>query len=415
MYAMLKNSITMKNKILLLLLTSIFLSSCLNDVKQKENSLTAQNQTEQFELLANGKLRYLELSGTPYERGLTHGKALKKEIQEVISLFKKDIAETTQEDPDVFIAKFLEQTDYKTSVQKWTPELMKELQGISEGSGIDLETIFMHQLGDEYWFNTKDVLAHSCSSFGVNKSNDNPSITAQNMDIPEFYHGFQTVIKINDPNSDKETMVLTIPGHLGITGMNNKSVSINCNTLMQLDYAKTGLPVTFVVRGVLDKNTQQEALNFINEVNHASGQNYIIGGSEKVYSLECSANKVVEFRPFENSIFTYHTNHPMSNTDYNSKFLEALKKGNVTIEEVEKEEFRCQRIKSFQERFNENTTNIEIEEIKNVLRSRDNESGDVVSNNSTYASVIYELSKKPKFIIAPGKPHEETYIEIDFN
>ena len=405
----------MKNIILLLLLANIFLTSCLNDVKQKENSLIAQNQTEQFELLADGKLRYLELSGTPYERGLTHGKILKKEIQEVINLFKKDIAETTQEDPDEYIAKFLELTDYKTSVQKWTPELMQELKGISEGSGIDWETIFMHQLGDEYWFNTKDILAHSCSSFGVNKSTTTASITAQNMDIPIFYHGFQTVIKINDPDSNKETMVLTIPGHLGITGMNNKSVSINCNTLMQLDYRKKGLPVTFIVRGVLDKNTQKEALDFVNEIPHASGQNYIIGGPEKVYSLECSANKVVEYRPFENSTFTYHTNHPMSNKDYSSKYIMLLEKNNITIEKAEQEDFRCQRIKSFQERFTENTTNIEIEEIKNVLRSRDNDSRDVVSNNSTYASVIYELSEKHKFIIAPGKPHEEDYIELDFD
>ncbi len=402
----------MKNKILLLLVISTFLSSCLNDIKQKESSVKVQNQTEQFELLADEKLRYLELNGAPYERGLTHGKVLKTEIQEVIRLFKKEIAETTKKDPDKFISEFLKQTDYKTSVQKWMPELMKELQGISEGSGVDLETIFMHQLGDEYWFNTKDILAHSCSSFGVNKSNDKPSMTAQNMDIPEFYHGFQTVIKINEPNSDKETMVLTIPGHLGITGMNNKQVSINCNTLMQLDYVKTGLPVTFVVRGVLSKNTQEEALKFINEINHASGQNYIIGGSEKVYSLECSANTVVEFRPFENSMFTYHTNHPMSNTDFSDKYLTQLKTNNKTIDEGL---YECQRIKSFQKRFTQNTSNIEIETIKNVLRSKDNEGTDVVSNNSTYASVIYELSEKPKFIIAAGKPHEVDYIEIDFD
>ena len=311
----------------------------------------------------------------------------------MIDLFKQDIAETTQEDPDTFIAKFLELTDYKASVQKWTPELMEEIKGISEGSGIDIETIFMHNLGDEYWFNTKDVMAHSCSSFGVNKSSTTPSITAQNMDIPEYYHGFQTVIKINDPDSDKETMILTIPGHLGLTGMNNKFVSINCNTLMQLDYGKTGLPVTFIVRGVLDKNTQENALTFVNEVPHASGQNYIIGGPEKVYSLECSANKVVEFRPFENSIFTYHTNHPMSNTDYSNKYLELLEENNITLDGFEQEGFRCQRIKSFQERFTENTTNIEIEDIKNVLSSRDNDGRDVVSNSSTYASVIYVLSE----------------------
>ena len=399
-------------KNLLILLVPVFFLACKGEsTKDKELSMVAQNQPAQLELLADGKLRYLELSGSPYERGLAHGKALKPEIQEVIRLFKEDITETTQEDPDAFIAKFLTLTDYKAAVEKWMPESMMELKGISEGSGVDFETIFMHQLGDEYWFNAKDVMAHSCSSFGVNKSDNLPSITAQNMDIPEYYHGFQTVLKIDNPDSDKQIMVLTIPGHLGITGMNTKSVSINCNTLMQLDYAKTGLPVTFIVRGVLDKNTQESALAFIDEIAHASGQNYIVGGPDKVYSLECSANQVVEFRPFENSTFTYHTNHPMSNTDYSEKYLTQLEAYGKTVEEGL---YECQRIKSFQQRFTEQTSDIEIEEIKNALRARDNEGRDVVSNSNTYASVIYELSQQPKFIIAPGKPHETAFIEIDF-
>lgn len=401
----------MKKNIFLILVLAFIFSSCTNESKKNQAVDSKENIEPKVQVLANKKLRYLELSGSPYERGFKHGELLKEEIQEVIRLFKEDIAETTDEDPAEFIAKFLEFTDYKTAVLKWMPELMAELKGISEGSGIDLQTIFMHQLGDEYWFNTKDVLAHSCSSFGVNKSRTQSSMAAQNMDIPPFYHGFQTVIKITDPKSDKEMMFLTIPGHLGITGMNNKSVSINCNTLMQLDYAKTGLPVTFIVRGVVGKNTQEDALKFIDEVNHASGQNYIVGGPEKVYSLECSANKVVEFRPFENSKFTYHTNHPLSNIDYSSKYREQLMANNKTLEEGL---YECQRIKSFEKRFSENTENIGVEEIKNVLRSRDNEGRDVVSNDHTYASVIYVLSEKPKLVIAPGKPHEQEYIEIEF-
>jgi len=229
------------------------------------------------------------------------------------------------------------------------------------------------------------------------------------MDIPQYYHGFQTVIHSKDPNSDKEQMYLTIPGHLGITGMNNQSISINCNTLMQLNYGKTGLPVTFIVRGVLSKSTQEEALTFLKEIEHASGQNYIIGGPEKVYDLECSAGKVVEFRPFENSIFTYHTNHPLSNTNYSAKYQTMLLENNKTADEGL---YECQRIKSFQSRFTETTQSIGIEDIKKVLSSRDNEGADVVSNRNTYASVIYELSDKPRFIIAPGKPHEKEYIEM---
>ena len=101
----------------------------------------------------------------------------------------------------------------------------------------------------------------------------------------------------------------------------------------------------------------------------------------------------------------------MSNKDYNSKYLMQLRENGRTVDEGL---YDCQRIKSFEQRFTENTKNIEIEEVKNVLRSRDNAFGDVVSNSGTYASVIYELSEHPKFIIAPGKPHETDYIEINF-
>jgi predicted choloylglycine hydrolase len=393
----------MKKGIYIATILLVFLSS-----NQYSSQLAAQKSTDKVVLLADGNLRYIELSGTPYERGLMHGKLLKKEIHQVIQLLKEDIKKTTKEDPDQFITKFLEQTDYKSSIIKTMPGLMDELRGIAEGSGIDIETIFMHQLGDEYWFNTQDIMAHNCSSFGVNKSTNHASMAAQNMDIPTYFQGFQTVIKITE--GDKEMMFLTIPGHLGITGMNNKSVSINCNTLMQLDYGTTGLPVTFVVRGVVAQNSQEEALKFLNKIKHASGQNYIIGGPDEVFSMECSANKVVEFRPFENAHFTYHTNHPMSNDDYNIKYLDQLKQTNKTPEEGL---YECQRIKSFEERFDKETSFIGMEDIKNVLRSRDNSFGDVVSNGNTYASVIYVLSNTPKFIIAPGKPHETEYIEIE--
>jgi len=397
----------MKNILLLFIILSSFQFSC--SQKEKEQNDKLQVSESKFELLANGDLRFLRLTGTPYERGLAHGKALKTDIEDVIKLFKEDIIATTQRDPDEFINDFLAQTEYIAAVEKYTPELMEEVKGISDGSGIPLETIFMHQLADEYWFNAKDITTHSCSTFGVDKTSDLPSFTAQNMDIPEFYHGFQTAIHAKEVNSDKEIMYLAIPGHLGLTGMNNQSVSINCNTLMQLNYSKTGLPVTFIVRGVLSKNTQEEALAFLKEIEHASGQNYIIGGPERVYDLECSASQVVEYRPFANSIFAYHTNHPMSNTDYSTNYKASLLQNNKTVEEGL---YECQRIKSFQSRFTETSQAITIEKIKEVLSSRDTDDTDVVSNRLTYASVIYELSDTPRFIIAPGKPHEKEYLEI---
>lgn len=392
-----------------IILLSILIGSCKNNPDTASMVNTETDKPATVTMLANNELRYIELSGTPYERGLTHGRLLKKEIKEVTDLLKEDIKQGTGQNPDDYITSFLERTEFDKSISKWTAELLEEVRGISEGSEIDYNTILMHQLGDEYWIDRMALQVHKCSSIGVNKTSNNPSITAQNMDIPEFYHGYQTVIKITEA-SGKQVMLLTIPGHLGITGMNYNEISVNVNTLLQLENSTSGLPVTFIIRGLLAKNDQAEALKFLKEVKHASGQNYIIGGPEKVYDFECSANDKVEFRPFENSEFTYHTNHPLANTDYSKIMLEGLEIFGGSIEQT----VVCQRFSSFEKRFNTETMGISVDDIKEVLSSRENESQDVISNRNTYASVIYKLAETPEFIIAPGKPHEVEYVTITF-
>jgi hypothetical protein len=176
-------------------------------------------------------------------------------------------------------------------------------------------------------------------------------------------------MKITDEN-EIESIILTIPGHIGITGMNNKQVSVNCNILMQLDYQRKGLPVSFIVRGILGTTSADQAISFLNQIEHASGQNYLIGGKDKVISLECSATKIEEFKPFENSIFTYHTNHPMINNSFSKRYLEILKEHDLKLEEALT---FCQRIPSFKKRFNDETDDFDIEEIKEVLSSVDHD------------------------------------------
>ena len=363
------------------------------------------------QLLCDGDLRYLELSGTPYERGLTHGRVLKKEINELLEIWKEDISNTNGMDADEFISLFLAGTDYRPAIERYAPEMLDELKGIADGSEAEYNDLFMFQLVDEYWFNAADLLAgHNCTSIGVDRSRNRPAMTAQNMDIPTFYHGFQMVMKIIEPETGHESLILTFPGHLGITGMNNRGVSINCNTLIQLSYGTEGLPVTYVVRAVTNCTTQEEAIDLVRSARHASGQNYLIGGPERPVSLECSAGAVEEFRPFPGAPFTYHTNHPLVNKDYSGRYIRALEQRGRTVEEGLR---TCYRFVALQNRFDEHGANITIEDIKGALGSRDNES-DPISNRGTFAGVIYELGERPSLHIAAGKPHEKKYFIIEF-
>src|SRR5581483_815497 len=82
------------------------------------------------------RLPVLVLEGTAHERGLLHGKTLKKQIHELVKLWKEDLAQRFKTDANSFIRRFVKQTDYRSAMKKWTPDLLDEIKGIAEGSGI---------------------------------------------------------------------------------------------------------------------------------------------------------------------------------------------------------------------------------------------------------------------------------------
>lgn len=359
----------------------------------------------------NGNLKTLTLEGSPYNRGLIHGRTLKKEIGEVLQLWKADIEQTYKMRAEVFTSKFLKITDFIPAIKKWTPELLEEVKGISDGSGVDFNTILMFQLVDEQWAQGQEVAAERCTSIGVNKRGQSPTYVAQNMDIEPFYQGYQTLLHIKDQQTKVESFVLTTPGLIGLNGMNNRSIAINCNTLLQLEYSKDGLPVAFIVRGVLKQTTFDKAVGFVKQIKHASGQNYIIGGLERAVSLECSAKKTSQYIPYEGAEITYHTNHPLTNDNYSTKYLERLKKLNRTLEEGA---YYCYRFESLEKRLKDRSKVIDIDVIKAALSSRDSEKSPI-SNNSTFGCTIMVLSDEPELHIAPGQPHLTAFRTFGFS
>lgn len=92
-------------------------------------------------LAVKRNLRVLVLEGTPYDRGLQHGKALKEDIHALVDLWKADIERKYKTEADVFIKKFLENSDFPSAVKRWTPELLEEVRGIANGAGMDYNTI----------------------------------------------------------------------------------------------------------------------------------------------------------------------------------------------------------------------------------------------------------------------------------
>jgi hypothetical protein len=121
------------------------------------------------------ELKYLVLDGSPYNRGLVHGKTLKNEIREVVDRWKADIAKSSGMDSDTLIKKFIADTDFITAIEKWTPGLLEEVRGISDGSEIDFNTILTYNLPDEVWHYIDENISDKCSGIGISKRGNPPS------------------------------------------------------------------------------------------------------------------------------------------------------------------------------------------------------------------------------------------------
>jgi len=359
------------------------------------------------------KLPVLVLEGSAHERGLVHGKTLKKQIHELVTVWKNDLAERYQMNAAAFIKRFVKQTDYVVAIKKWTPDLLDEIKGIAEGAGVDFDTMVAFQLADEYWANGAALAGDHCSGLGWPKRDGLPTHIAQNMDLEGFRHGYQVLLHIKQPGSDLEAFVVSHAGLIGWNGMNNRGIGVCCNTLLQLSNCRDGLPVNCVMRGVLQQTTEAEAVRFLNRVKHASGQNYIVGGPRGVACLECSAGKVSPFKPDDKNGLVWHTNHPLANDDYNAQH----RKKKTDKPAVDNSSAR---LRSLETRLTRGTPVFGLDLIKSTLAARDSAEFPVCrplknkKDNFTFACTIMVLSDKPELHVAPGPPDETPFQRFAF-
>jgi hypothetical protein len=274
---------------------------------------------------------------------------------------------------------------------------------------MDFDTIFAFQLVDEMWVLSAEILGGDhCTTIGIRKSKQGPVMVSQTLDIPPFYHGFQTLLHIKEPETDLQTMLFTFPGFIAANGLNSSSVAVVVNAVQQLEHSRDGLPVAFVIRGILQKKTYKEAVEFIHTIKFGAPQNYMIGGPGDVGSFECSATQVEEFSPYTGALFTYHTNHPLKNMHLTPEIQDDFKSRNIDPQEYT---FKCKRFEALQKILKNNNVEISIKKLKNIFSDRET----AINNRGTFGATIMMLSESPELHISPGRPDEEPFQVFRFD
>ena len=370
------------------------------------------------EAVASDRPRVIELPADPYERGRIHGETLQEEIRHQVTLWETDLTQGLRVDAASFIEEFLARTDYLPAIQRWTPDLLEEIRGTAYGSGVPFETMLVFNLLDEVWLNAGDVAGGDhCSALGVPAAGSRPAYVAQNMDIESFRDGSQILLRIEGSGGEPNQLVFTTAGMIGLNGVNQAGVGVVVNALSQLRYAREGLPVAFVVRGLLARTEEAELRSFLTEVSHASGQNYLVGVGEKVFAYEASAGHAVEYKPDNRDGVITHTNHPLVNDD-----LSVAGRVQITLtapSDLEAGNTRT-RMRALLNRLDA-ANQVDRGWIEQTLSSRDSPQHPVCRSLGdggtvfTFGSTIMELGEEPALFLAPGPPDSWEYHRYSFD
>jgi hypothetical protein len=362
------------------------------------------------------ELKIITLSGSGYELGLQHGEQLKEEIGDIISAWKENTSNALGKDADLVLEEFFEYADFDEAIKKWTPDLYEEVKGIADGSEQNFNDVLVLNLLDEFWVYLDNLYNHHCSSLGVPARNGNPGYISQNMDLENYTDGFQVLMRLKSNENQPEQLILTHPGLIALNGLNEAGIGVCVNTIMQLNASATGLPVAFIIRRIINTTDKEDLLSFIQTVNHASGQNYILGVKGEVYDFEASANKVVRYNPQNENGTVYHTNHPIVNDDLKPWF----ETYNPNLKEKPTNSNSYLRLNAVETRM-ANSAEINDQQIMDALRSRDNDTNPVCRTNNnngygfTFASIIMTHSETPFIQVLAGPPDESEFLRVDFS
>jgi isopenicillin-N N-acyltransferase-like protein len=256
----------------------------------------------------------LALTGGPFERGYGHGSALNAEIEAHLAAWLGSLADAGLGEPRAYVTAMLAATDFVPAIERHTPDLWQEVQGIAAGAGLAPDLILGLQLLDEEWaYRVRTAgggALEKCSSLGIVLA-DGPTLVGQTMDLGGYTDGFQALLEIGADGDKPAAMIFTVAGMIGLMGVNAVGVGVCVNSLPQLPSAPQGLPVAFVMRRLLQAASLAEASDLALSLPHATNQHYLIAAPGGVRSFEASCEGVTEYHP-PRPDRVLHTNHPLA-------------------------------------------------------------------------------------------------------
>ncbi|GAB4448564.1 MAG: C45 family autoproteolytic acyltransferase/hydolase [Anaerolineae bacterium] len=288
-------------------------------------------------------MRVVTLSGSPYEMGRQHGAAYAGQIRELAEE-RIELSGTEKWAGRVVPrAEIMALGEACLALhQAYAPELMDELRGISDVTGVGLpELVILNGFTDfiDVVYNARaekvarpaHPAADNCTAFIVSAeaAAEGHGFFGQTWDMHATATPF-VVLLHGQPAGGLRFLTLTIIGCVGMIGMNEAGIAIGINNLMSGD-GQVGVTWPFVVRKVLAQDNLDDALACITSATLSGGHNYLLAdASGRGFNVEAMSTRCEVTEVTDGSLV--HTNHCLAgcNIDVERERLPESRLSSVT-------------------------------------------------------------------------------------
>ena len=244
---------------------------------------------------------YATCKGTNYQIGLQHGTVAKNRIHQIIHAYDKLYRETAKIDWNQAKTRALKYKKYLLEV--W-PEIVEEMQGIADGSGVELIDIVTLNVRSEICLTN---YSDGCTSLTQLNNTTNDLYICQNWD---WIEGVKSCLVYLDIQQENKPRILTL-AEAGIVckmGMNSAGVGLMLNAI-KCGVTKMGLPTHLAVRKCLECTSVEGAIEQLVKFGVASTSNIMLADKSGTFvTVEASPKGLCVISP--DALQTViHTNH----------------------------------------------------------------------------------------------------------
>lgn len=249
------------------------------------------------------RYREIEVSGTPRELGRQIGEAARDEVRGFAEIALERVNKTIKISHDKALDTCRQSEAY---VAAYAPDMLDELRGISDSSGVAFEDLMLLQVRNQL----RPEEDAGCTSFAIapQNSTENHSIVGQNWDNDPALDPF-TVVLTRRPKGKPALMNITQAGLIAYIGLNDQGIGVCMNTL-PAPSKPLGVPHYFTVREIYEQSSLDDAIQAVRRAQRAIPANIILATPQGPADLEVTTDNVHILRDDQLVVHTNHCLHP---------------------------------------------------------------------------------------------------------